>query len=600
MNERKLSMIKERLQKKFFKTKSEESKLIEISEEIKTLQYAKKLILEEYKNTTKTAEPTSFRRTTFDSILNNLFSVNQQEQKRVVHFSSILQRLRDERNSKSEKSNNCRKILSSHKKELEGHLNTIQRNSIVNQRLEAKRKSIYTDIVIIRERILLNRKVEKIRNIDLKKILETRISSEFKKNNSLSYLQYQRKTLDRTVAVSRNNLVVKNKDYKRQSELKNYLFSEAARDKLGCLRLESQKEKLGETVKALHKESSGFSRRRKPDAETKETLLTPLIEQIDKLHKENSSSLNAVKVEQYKDGCGLVNRIIVFFRTINISIERNHKLIEILNLGRKKKWKVLSNAQQYYHSLNSEIIKDKRLMFKPQKTQMNYFYKLGKKNSQFLYEAKNFVSFFGRRLEILVAVFNKNCKELDIEIRLNMKKPFFSLPRLIYQKNKEDNCNIKITQRINSIEFLSLSEEEACLFDSAQKLYPWFIDIFPSFGRNREKESFSVFFISHFQKILSKFEILKNCLTQLKTEIGKSFVHDEKFKSNRTKKGSIACDSPMQLKLSKLKKDYLEKELESSEKKENHKKRKSNKKSDFEFYGKFALRDKRRVTSKKK
>lgn len=600
MNERKLSMMKERLQKKLYKTKSEDAKLVEIAEEIKTLQHAKKLILEEYKNTTKTSQPSSFRRSTFEAILNSLSSANQCEQERVVHFSSILQKLTNNRDSKLEKSKNCRKTLEKQKKELESRLDTIQRNSIINQRLESKQKSIYKDIAIIKERILLNRKVERIRNNDLHKIKESRISGEFKKNNSLSYLQYQRKALDRTVVVSRNNLIVKNNDFNRQSDLKNYLFAEAARDKLSCLKLQKEKEELGETIKSLHKETLVYSRRRKPDAETKEALLLPIIEQIDLLYKENSSALNAVDVEEVEDSCVLVNRIIVFFRTINVSIERNHKLLEILNLGRKKKWKTLSDAQQHCTSLGLSTPKDKRFFFKPQKIQMDYFYKLGKENCRFLYEAKNFVSFFGKRLETLVATFNKNCKELDIEIRLDMMKPFFSTQRLFFHRSNNDTPDIKIIQKTDSIELLTLSEEETNLFNSMPVLVSWFVEIFPSFGKREEEESFSVFFLSHFQRILSKFEILKNCLTQLKTEIHRNTTHDNKYKSTKSKKNSFVSGSPLKMRINKLRKDKLEKEFETSEKKDTQNRRKSNKKNTLDFYEKLKLSHKRRVTSQKK
>ena len=222
--------MKDRLQKKFYKTNSENHKLAEITKEIKSLNYAKELILDEYSNSNKIIDEVFFDQKEFINILNALRVENNKERQRLGRYSKKMNDLLCNKNHKQTLSEQCGEKLKNQKKILEQRLFKIQRNSIINQRLEYKEQGIYNDIMIIKERIFVHRKIEKVRNRNLNRIKETKISSELKKNDSMSFLQFRQKQMNKLVSISRNNLIVKNLDYKRQSELKNVLFDKAAKD----------------------------------------------------------------------------------------------------------------------------------------------------------------------------------------------------------------------------------------------------------------------------------------------------------------------------------------------------------------------------------
>ena len=282
MHERKLEMMKDRLQKKFYKTNSENHKLAEITKEIKSLNYAKELILDEYSNSNKIIDEVFFDQKEFINILNALRVENNKERQRLGRYSKKMNDLLCNKNHKQTLSEQCGEKLKNQKKILEQRLFKIQRNSIINQRLEYKEQGIYNDIMIIKERIFVHRKIEKVRNRNLNRIKETKISSELKKNDSMSFLQFRQKQMNKLVSISRNNLIVKNLDYKRQSELKNVLFDKAAKDKLDYLKMDQQKQNLSSEIEYLKKNSHRLNNKEnKIKTQTKEDILNPIIKTVE-------------------------------------------------------------------------------------------------------------------------------------------------------------------------------------------------------------------------------------------------------------------------------------------------------------------------------
>ena len=550
-------MMKDRLQKKFYKTNSENHKLAEITKEIKSLNYAKELILDEYSNSNKIIDEVFFDQKEFINILNALRVENNKERQRLGRYSKKMNDLLCNKNHKQTLSEQCGEKLKNQKKILEQRLFKIQRNSIINQRLEYKEQGIYNDIMIIKERIFVHRKIEKVRNRNLNRIKETKISSELKKNDSMSFLQFRQKQMNKLVSISRNNLIVKNLDYKRQSELKNVLFDKAAKDKLDYLKMDQQKQNLSSEIEYLKKNSHRLNNKEnKIKTQTKEDILNPIIKTVEEQFGSETDLLATVNITEEDCECPIVNKIILFFKILNISIDKNHKLLEILSLHREKKKQALNNKLRYCTQISSETPKHKKFIHKPENFETNYYYLQNKTNCIFLYETNNFMSFFGRRISRLISAFNKNCQQLNIDIRIKLDPLFLNeqITKSIDQ-NTRDVPDIRLggLNEHKEINTFLYDEAEQEMLNSGYNVGTWFAKIFPSFGKYNIDVPFGEYFINHFLKILFKIKSLKKCLTHLKEGLSENEGQKIEFK---TKKASIASSSMTKLRLNKLKREY--------------------------------------------
>lgn len=521
MQENSLFQMKEKLEKKFYRTKSESYRLNELNTKIGVLQEGKKRLKEEFKEKMRKSKNQPFNKKVFRSIYSELLNTNKDLQKKKKNYNKKIKRIKEDC---KQKKIICKKSKKSNLVKQDGLIDCekkIQQEEYIKFQLHNKIASISSDIDISRNRIITFAEMEGINKKQLEKITGLKLIGEFKKFFSYDLLKQKKKNIKRIVKTSENNFARQNISFNKKKRSISKLYDECAWQNLDMKKKQKEFKETMEEIKRLEKgkeeeEKLNGIRKRVFNFYQKLKMISENVENnyiADIKHKSN------VETKDDNGDCiGLVDNILIYYSDLNYNINQGYKAVNILSAQLEKEKTLLVNCCSAYEEVKTDSKEKNKEEKYNHRIENTISFINAKDLIYFLFRSKNFIFLFSKRIKQLIDSINKICGLLDFNLIFNVKRLSFSkslkLNKKIFLETTDgEKQNKGIPSSI--LENISVTDDQLNSLNSCRSINHWVEKTFPYYGNYNGDKPYSSHILNFFDSIINNFDNFTNFLKEI-------------------------------------------------------------------------------------
>ena len=542
MQEINLFVAKEKLEKKFYRTKSESHRLKDLKTTIATLQKGKQMLVDEFKEKQRKSKNQPFDKKVFRGIYNELIDKNKLiKEKRDIYIENKRRLKKDiEVKKGAQKINKETHVFK--EEDINACEKRIKQELNVNFQLHTKLSCITNDVEIIRDRIINLAEMAQISKVQLKKILDLRVIGDFKKIFSNNLLKQKRKNLKKIVKTSEDNFGKQNRLYQKNKNSISKLFDQCAWQNM---ELKEKQKKHKEVLLEIKEIGTGKEEQEKLDniRQTVSVCYQKLKMVTEKV--ENSYIIDVdLKTEIKRNGgfIGLVDNILVYFSDLNFSINQGYKTIDVLNGQKEKSRGILSDMELGYNTLKINSKSHNKAEDMEHCIENSNLFISTRESINFLFRSKSFIFSFGSRIKRMVDTINQICELLDFNTVIDTNKIPERSSLLMGKGGKSEVKPKQLNKTMLSGELYAIiiNKEQKEMLDSCFVINEWIEKSFPEFGQFNTKNKYSTHIMSFFESILSYYDnftlfskgIMKEIRGELKLKKQEENIEDHKYTVN--------------------------------------------------------------------
>lgn len=461
MDEKTLRTYIDRIEKKFYRTKSDKLRLSELNNQVTILHHEKNLLINEFKELSNEDKKKPFCKKTFNNILNELLKMNKMERDKKKKLEDAKVQARKEiviKKNIIKKNNQPKKHKDKKFKELQSKLLL---EEYENEKLISKVSILTKDIKIYNKRIVSLIEILKLQTNQADKIMENKIYAQFKKRFSINLLKENQKLH------KKNTFEVENVFNKRNSQLQNnkiiinQLYDECAILNLDIKKTKNRNNSLLEDIKELNKEGEKFNTLNKSRSE-----LSLMIEKLRKLvdflsHNYAQPFKRMIEknpayqdIDPY-DYTVLTEFILKFFKNYLNFNNKLHSNLNELQMQKEMKKEKLKELDMSIKLMNPSIDKREIKMVQRNRIENSHDFLKTKRAVSFLLQLASFLSSLAIRIHTLLTSINNICHLLDFNYQFIILCPFKTVKQVNEIKTNKLHTSVVIKSSNNKRDSLN-------------------------------------------------------------------------------------------------------------------------------------------------
>ena len=530
MQEKTLFQSKEKLERKFYRTKSESLKLKTLNDKIALLHSGKQLLMDEFKEISRKRTNLKFNKKIFLNIIDELKMKNKELCKQSEKIRANKHNYEKDFEIKEKISKTCKKPVEELKADLRRKYKEKQNEINISFILQTKIATLTNDIEIVKNRVIGYVEMQNISSHQLKKIEKLRIIGEFKNMFSHSLLKQKKRNIQKVVKTSENNFGKQSVSFRKKKQSIDKLYDECAWMNLELKAKSKEHKQVTHELKEIGKRNHESEKLDNINQRVSEFYLKlkMIVENIENNLLDNLR--HRTEVKDSDEFICMVEKVIVYFSDYNFNINQGYKEINVLQSQNKKRKAILDKSESSYQELRKKKLTVKLREQHYEKLENTSMYINTKKMLEFLFKSRNFIILFEKRLKMIINSINKICGLLDLEYEFKiMNKGIVETP--VLGKNNGMVQRIKPLNLGSDDDLIEMREK----LNQNEDMRKWLLIDFPYYGKYDPNNSdFADYILQFYTNIINQFDKFLNIMTSLVAETKGEF----QFKKSEEHKSS--------------------------------------------------------------
>lgn len=434
MNEQALRKNIERIEKKFYRTTSDKTRLDDLQIEIGVLQHEKKLLANEFKEKENAANSKPFIKKTFTDLLNSLKKDNNKLIKVKGKLVDKIQYLSELENKEKIAIEPVKMSIKQKEEILAKAYSEVTNNEYNNEQLMYKLSSLANEVSVIKKKITDFTEINNIQEFQLRSIADKKLVAKYKEMFSITTLEKQKHSINDVSSFRNSTIDAQTNVVQKNKSIVNKLYDNCANVNFEFKKLMEQHENVISEVTKLEAKGDENAKLQKNQAF--------IAQKTEKLHKvvdilndafpdfiferENSTVRDSSDQDDPYDFNFLTKQILSAYTNALHVMNINHKtILELQHQIESKKYlqkdlnNIAKSSDPNVSTLRVEVSLGGHI-------ENNQIFINVQNNVGFLVKCKNFVIAYCKRLHKVIDAINKVCTMLDFDYQFIIMNPFFN------------------------------------------------------------------------------------------------------------------------------------------------------------------------------